>query len=142
MNKTQNITKSQDAECEIYAQLGTEFKVIIPKKITLSGSTKTGSYTADVEGDIGGMDVVKVVPEPSVALSSPNLATITAPITQDKTSWSWSKIVTSNKLISNGTIDAVGISAVACNGTFNFNISLNTSEITLITDAVTADGKK
>lgn len=32
VNETQDITETQDAECEVYAELGTDFRVIIPKK--------------------------------------------------------------------------------------------------------------
>lgn len=114
------VTAPSDAEsCEVYATLSSGFKVTIPKKITLDGETKKGSYTVDVEGDIGGTDVIKVVPDASVALSSANLADVTATIEQDKTEWSYSEILAnSDKVIGNGVIDESKITAGAWNGTF------------------------
>lgn len=124
VNETQDVSTDDTAECEVYAELGSNFLVTIPKKITLDGSTKKGSYTVDVEGDIAGTDVVKVVPDPSVALSSKNLADVTASISQDKTQWSYSEILADSKVTGNGAIDATGITAGSWNGTFNFNVGL------------------
>ena len=39
VNETQDVSKDESAECEVYAELSSIFRVIIPKKITLSGST-------------------------------------------------------------------------------------------------------
>lgn len=123
VDETGTVTAPSDAEsCEVYATLASSFKVTIPKKITLDGGTKKGSYTVDVEGDIGGTDVIKVVPDPSVALHSTNLADVTASISQDKTEWSYDQILADSKVAGNGLIDASGITAGAWNGTFNFNV--------------------
>ena len=123
VNDTQEVTQTQDAECEVYAELGSEFKVIIPKKITLDGATKTGAYTVSVEGDIAGTEYIKVVPDASFTLTSTKLADVTATITQDKTEWLCGEIVGSG-VIGNGAIDAQGITAGAWNGHFYFNVSL------------------
>lgn len=130
VNETQDVSTNDTAECEVYAELGTEFRVIIPKKITLSGSSKSGSYTVDVEGDIGGTDTVKVVPEESFTLTSTGLADQIAKVSQDKTAWSWNEILPDSKTIGNGSISASGITAGSWNGSFWFNISLedNSSE--------------
>ena len=124
VNETQDVSTDDTAECEVYAQLGTDFRVIIPKKLTLSGSTKKGAYTVDVEGDIGGTDVIKVVPEESFTLTSTGLASQTATVNQDKTQWSWNEILPDSKTIGNGSIEASGITAGAWNGSFWFNISI------------------
>ena len=42
----------KSAQCEVYAEIGSTFTVTIPKKITLSGTDKTGSYTVSCTGDI------------------------------------------------------------------------------------------
>lgn len=128
VDETQNVSENTSAECEVYATLASSFKVTIPKKITLDGGTKKGSYTVDVEGDIGGTDVIKVVPDPSVALNSTNLASVTASISQDKTEWSYNEILTDSKVAGNGSIDASGITAGAWNGTFNFNVEYESAE--------------
>lgn len=125
VDETGTVTAPTDAEsCEVYATLASSFKVTIPKKITLDGGTKKGAYTVDVEGDIGGTDVIKVVPDASVALHSTNLTDVTASISQDKTEWSYDQILADSKVAGNGLIDASGITAGAWNGTFNFNINL------------------
>ncbi|MDD6945993.1 MAG: hypothetical protein SPI20_08735, partial [Ruminococcus callidus] len=43
-----------EAQCDVYAKIGSSFTVTIPKKITLDGSTRTGSYTVSCKGDIAG----------------------------------------------------------------------------------------
>lgn len=124
VDETQDISENTSAECEVYAELGTIFKVTIPKRITLDGSTKKGAYTVDVEGDIAGTDIVKVVPDAGVTLKSTNLADVTGKITQDKTQWSYDEILVGSKVPGKGDIDAAGITAGAWNGTFNFNVNL------------------
>lgn len=124
VNETQDVSTDDTAECEVYAELGTNFKVIIPKSLTLDGKTKTGSYTVDVEGDIGGTDLIKVVPEKTFTLTSTGLASQTATVNQDKTQWSCSEILPDSKTIGNGSIAASGITAGSWNGTFWFNINL------------------
>lgn len=118
---TEASDEGSSTECEVYAEIGNSFTVTIPKKITLSGTTKTGSYTVTVEGDIAGTDIVKVVPDKSFALSSSGLADITATINQDKTEWIYSEFTT----IGNGSINAKDLSAGKWEGSFNFNISLD-----------------
>ena len=39
----------------VFAELGSEYKVTIPKTIVLSGITKKADYYVKVEGDIAGM---------------------------------------------------------------------------------------
>ena len=127
VNETQVITENQSADCEVYAELGSDFKVTIPKKITLNGATKKGAYTVTCTGDIAGTEYVKVVPDETVVLSSVNLNNVTASITQDKTEWIYNEIL-ENGVIGKGSIDASGITAGAWNGTFNFNVSLESNE--------------
>lgn len=107
----------------VYAEIGSEFTVTIPKKIVLDGESKTGTYTVSVEGDIAGNEYVSVKPDETVVLSSNNLADVTASISQDKTEWYYSEML-ENGVIGNGAIDANGITAGVWNGTFNFNIKL------------------
>ena len=63
-----DVTEAGTSTTNVYAELGKEFLVTIPKSLTLSGTTKKGAYTVEVEGDIAGTDKVKVVPDETFAL--------------------------------------------------------------------------
>ena len=129
--ENQNTSTDGEQSTTVYAELGSEFKVTIPKKITLDGATKTGTYKVTVEGDIAGLETIKVQPDASVALNSKNKPSVTGSITQDKTNWKHNEIVIDNKILGNGEIKAQDISAGAWNGTFNFNIKLSEATITV-----------
>ncbi len=118
------VTEDSNSNCDVYAELGSEFKVTIPKKVTLDGSTKSGTYQVLVEGDIAGKETIKVIPDEAVTLSSKDKADVIGTIAQDKTKWTYNEILSDNKVLGNGEIDANGITAGAWNGTFNFNINL------------------
>ena len=109
----------------VYVEIGSSYTVTIPKTITLDGTTKTGSYTVSVAGDIAGDETVKVVPDASFAMSQTDKADVTASITQDKTAWKVSEFGTAG----NGSISASGLTAGAWNGTFNFNVGLEKAEV-------------
>ena len=113
-----------DKTTTVYAEIGSEFKVTIPKKIVLDGATKSGTYQVTVEGDIAGLEVISVTPDSAVTLSSKDKADVIGTITQDKLNWTYSEIYTDSKILANGTISAQGITAGAWNGTFNFAIKL------------------
>ena len=113
-----------DKTTTVYAEIGSEFKVTIPKKIVLDGATKSGTYTVTVEGDIAGLEIVNVTPDSAVTLSSKDKADVIGTITQDKLNWTYSEIYTDSKILANGAISAQGITAGAWNGTFNFAIKL------------------
>ncbi len=104
----------------VFAQLGSEYKVTIPKVIVLSGTTKDARYYVKVVGDIAGDESVNVVPDSTFLLNAKNKDAQTAAINQDRTSWTYSKLGTD----ANGTIKADGITAGDWKGTFNFNIDL------------------
>ena len=42
----------------VFAEIGSEYKVTIPKTIVLSGVTKSADYYVKVEGDIAGYETV------------------------------------------------------------------------------------
>ena len=112
----------------VYAEVGSEFKVTIPKHLILDGATKKGSYLVNVIGDIAGTETVNVVPDESFLLKSNNLADVTATIAQDKTSWKFSEMLEDSAVVGNGAIDAKNITAGSWNGNFNFNVSLKEGE--------------
>ena len=68
--ENQNTFTDGEQSTTVYAEIGSEFKVTIPKKITLDGATKSGTYKVTVEGDIAGLETIKVQPDASVALNS------------------------------------------------------------------------
>ena len=105
----------------VFAQIGSEYKVTIPKYLVLSGTSKKASYYVKVEGDIAGYETIYVVPESSVDLYSTNKDIQTALITQDKTAWTYSTLATN----ANGLVKAEGITAGKWSGIFMFNISIN-----------------
>jgi len=133
-----DVTENATNNTTVYAELGSAFKVTIPKHIILDGTEKKGAYTVSVTGDIAGTEVVNVVPDKSFALSSNNLKDVTASINQDKTSWKFNEMLEDNAVIGNGAIDASGISAGSWNGNFNFNINLDYNRFSIV--AIDEDG--
>ena len=133
------VTEDSNSNCDVYAELGSEFKVTIPKKIVLDGALKKGNYKVTVEGDIAGKEVVNVVPDSAVTLSTKDKADVIGTIAQDKTKWTYNEILSDNKVLGNGEIDANKITAGAWNGTFNFNIAL--TERAILVSATNSDGE-
>ena len=129
VEEMQNTSKDDNLGCDVYAELGSEFKVIIPKKVTLDGALKSGTYKITVEGDIAGTETITVKPDLDFTLSSKNLPDITASVSQDKINWKYNEILEDSKILGNGLISASNLSAGAWNGTFNFNISLTENSI-------------
>ena len=123
VDETIDIKESGSSETSVYAELGSEFLVTIPKSLTLSGLSKTGTYTVSVEGDIAGYEKINIIPDETFTLNSQGLNGITASISQDKTSWLFNEILESNKIIGNGEISA-NLTAGKWEGSFNFNINL------------------
>ena len=119
-------------EVSVFAEIGSLYKVTIPKTIVLSGITKKASYLVKVAGDIAGYEIVNVVPEESVTLKSANKADQTGTISQDKTSWKVADFDTD----ANGTVEASALDAGKWSGTFNFNISLDTDVKELVLDDI------
>ena len=123
------ISNDNNSNCDVYAEIGSEFKVTIPKHITLDGATKSGSYKVTVEGDIAGTEKITVKPDSTFTLSSKNLPDVTAQVSQDKIHWKYHEILAETNIIANGLIGASEISAGAWNGSFNFNINLKNNSI-------------
>ena len=135
-NSTPAVTTTEAKEganaVNVYAEIGESYTVTIPKTITLDGTTKSGSYTVNVVGDIEGSKSVSVVPDASFKMSQTGKDDVTASITQAK-----NKFYTANSTHQleateenfgkdvTGTITASALTAGAWNGTFNFNIALN-----------------
>ena len=105
----------------VFAEIGSSYKVTIPKVIVLSGVTKKAEYYVKVEGDIASYETIYVIPEDKVDLYSNNKSVQEGIIVQDKTAWTYSTLSTN----ANGTIVAEGLTAGNWTGTFWFNININ-----------------
>ena len=108
----------------VFAEIGSEYKVTIPKVIVLSGTTKKANYYVKVEGDIAGLEEINVLPDENITLSSVNKASQIGTITQDKTNWKYSELGAN----ANGFVEAPNLDAGKWSGSFNFNITLDNDE--------------
>lgn len=131
----QEIDSDEKASCDVYAEIGSQFTVTIPKKLTLDGSTKTGSYTVSCSGDIAGTEYVSVTPDESFAMKQTGKANVTASITQETTkfrgdNYTGSLVAGEDYMTkgATGSISAQDLTAGAWNGTFNFAVKLNTDD--------------
>ena len=50
-------------QTSVFAQIGSSYKVTIPKLVVLSGLTQSASYGVRVDGDIAGDEVIVVSPD-------------------------------------------------------------------------------
>ena len=105
----------------VFAQVGSLYKVTIPKVIVLSGITKKAGYYVNVEGDLAPYETVYVVPESTVNLHTNNKAVQVGVIAQDRVTWTYSTLNTK----ANGQVVADGIDAGKWSGIFWFNLKLD-----------------
>ena len=119
--------EKQNANTTVYAEIGSEFTIIIPKHIVIDAETKTGAYTVGVTGDIAGNETVKIIPEESFAMTQSGKSDITASVSQDKTEWVFSEML-ENNVIGNGSISVEDLTAGSWSGNFNFSIALEGAE--------------
>lgn len=135
----QTVDADDTAQCTVYAEVGSEFTVTIPKSLTLSGADKNGSYTVAVEGDIAGNQFVSVTPEATFAMQQTGKADVTATITQTVNkfrgdNYTETLLADGTEVLfatgATGTIDAQDLSAGAWNGVFDFTIALETDGAT------------
>ncbi len=105
----------------VFAELGSQFKVTIPKIIVLSGTTKDAKYYVKVVGDIAGNESVNVVPDSTFLLNAKNKDAQVASVKQDKTIWKYANLGTN----AYGDVKAPTITAGKWQGTFNFDINLS-----------------
>ena len=103
------------------------YSVRIPKKITLDGSNKEGSYTVSVCGDIPADENVSVVPTSTLEMKQTGKDNVTATVTQDKTVWAANELTADEYTTTTGVINAEGLTAGEWSGVLVFNISI-TSE--------------
>ncbi|MFR5070452.1 MAG: hypothetical protein ACLTE2_12385 [Eubacteriales bacterium] len=132
VNETQNISANETAQTSVYAEVGSSFTVTIPKKITLSGETKSGTYNVTCTGDIAGDEFVSVAPDASFEMSQKGKDDVTATVAQEITKFRADNYTT--ELVSGeakmatgatGSITASGLTSGGWNGNFNFTIALS-----------------
>ena len=131
VNETQNISANETAQTSVYAEVGSTFTVTIPKKITLSGETKAGTYNVTCNGDIAGTEFISVAPAASFDMTQKGKADITATTLQQITKFRSADYTGSLEADETemgtdieGTIHTPDLTAGSWNGTFNFRINL------------------
>ena len=113
------------SDCNVLATIGSEYKVTIPKVMVLKGQKDTSiEYNVTVEGDIAGQELINVVPDETVVLSTTNKDSVTGNITQSKVKWAYADLGTTIK----GKLSVEGLSAGKWSGSMNFTISMNNFE--------------
>lgn len=137
----QTIDRDESAQCDVYAKVGSTFTVTIPKKITLAGATKTGSYTVSCTGDIAGNEYVSVTPDNSFMMKQTGKNDVTTIVSQAVNKFRGNNYVKSlnvdgteakmqdgatGAIYADGSNGSGTLTAGAWNGTFNFAIALNT----------------
>lgn len=126
---------------DVYATQGSSFQVTIPKTIILDGANGEGAYSVKVTGNIGGEDVINVVPDASFKMSQAGKADVDTAVTQSGTEFSYAKGVTeSGAQTETGAIKMATITAGKWAGQFDFDIT-STVDTTLETSvgSVAAD---
>lgn len=131
VNETQNISANETAQTSVYAEVGSTFTVTIPKKITLSGETKSGTYTVTCTGNIKDYRYVSVIPDSSFTITQKGKESITATTVQQITKFraedytgSLEADETEMGTDIEGTIHTPDLTAGSWNGSFNFKITL------------------
>ncbi len=128
----------------VYAVIGSTYKVTIPKTIVLKGvkgAASTATYKVDVDGDIAGNQYVKVQPQTTFKMKQAGKAEVDATVTQELVKYRASNYSVANvagetnmavdnddtieKGEGTGTVSAT-LTAGRWAGTFNFDISLVT----------------
>ena len=111
--------------CNVTAEIASIYKVTIPKTIVSKGQKDTSiEYNVTVDGDIAGREIINVVPDSSVVLSTKNKNNVIGIITQSKVKWAYADLGTTTQ----GRLDVTGLSAGKWSGSMNFNISIENFE--------------
>ena len=127
--------KGTSRETEVEYKQASTFSVTIPKKIVL-GEEKEADYNVNVKGDISSDNQVKVAPISKfdmvdIGTVGTRKANVEATVTQNDTIWSSAEVC--NKTDKEGTdktgnVSALGLTSGTWQGTFTFNIALESAE--------------
>ena len=122
---TQDITTACSQTSMVNYEQASSFTVTIPKNIVLN-SDKRAAYQVKVKGDVAGNEKITVVPDTEVKLTDSNRKDpITGTITQDKTEFSSAEISGgTDGAVTNGNIDATGLTSGDWSGNFEFAIDI------------------
>lgn len=88
-----------DSTEDVYATQGTSFSVNIPKTLVLDGANGTGVYTVAIKGNMGGTDVINVVPDSTFNMTQAGKNDIAIAIEQDKTAFNYADGMTATNEI-------------------------------------------
>ena len=117
----------------LYAKWVSEtFSVTIPKRITLSGETKSGAYSIGCTGNIKDYRYISVVPDSSFTMTQKGKDNVTGTMVQQITkfrsaNYTGSLEADETKIGTNirGTIHTPDLTAGSWNGALNFKITLS-----------------
>lgn len=131
-NPIDKIDSTATGDKILYAKWEPErFTVTIPKRITLSGETKSGTYNITCTGNIKDYRYVSVIPDSSFTMTQKGKENITATTVQQITKFraedytgSLGDNETEMGTDIEGVIEASSLSAGSWNGVFNFKINL------------------
>ena len=127
---SESYSETGNQNCEVTVDIGSNFTVTIPKKITLSGADGLCTYDVVVKGSISADEKIKVVPDASFNLLSSGKTDVATTVSQTKTYFDYAdackKDTSSNQVgtTAQGSVTAGKLSAGIWTGKFNFNISL------------------
>ena len=131
-NPIDKIDSTATGDKILYAKWEPErFTITIPKRITLSGETKSGTYTVTCTGNIKDYRYVSVIPDSSFTITQKGKESITATTVQQITKFraedytgSLEADETEMGTDIEGTIHTPDLTAGSWNGSFNFKITL------------------
>ena len=128
VEETQELDAAGTAKTTVYADIDSEYTVALPKTIKLDSTGKNSDYSVNVKGDIAGTDMINVVPDSSFAMSTDGKDSVTATVTQTKTSFNYTEVSANggDGTTTTGSVVAAGLTAGEWNGTFNFNVEMKT----------------
>ena len=120
------INEVKTSETEVYAVIGSNFFVTLPKTIKLDSTTKSGNYTVSVSGDLTGDGVVTVTPDTAFAMKQTAKDDVTATVTQEKTAFSCQDLLDSGEAAAVSTTGNISVSDLTSGhweGILNFNVT-------------------
>ena len=139
--KSEEVTDTASETAKVYATRTSSFSVIVPKTITLDGTTKQGTYQVAVKGDLSGGQTLTVTSPDSFLLYEQGTTDVkngvVAEVYGAKTSWTCQEIQADTydgTGTTTGIINADGISAGSWKGTFDLTICCEQGEPVFLVD--------
>lgn len=104
--------------------------IIIPKQITLDGTTGSAEYQVLISGNINDIESISVIPDTTFTMyESGNKEPVVAVVIQEQYTWEYTQEATVQMIsdFSDGVIYAL-LTAGIWNGNFSFNVRITTRE--------------